>query len=758
MIIRPHLRSFAAGEITPELFGRIDLVQFQTGLARCYNFWTLPHGPAQNRNGFAFVNETKNSLQRSVLIPFSYSTVQTFVLEVGDQYIRFHTNGGTLAETPKSITAITKANPGVVTITGHGFTNGQWVYLSGIGGMAQLNGRFVRVGTTTANTFQLNTLAGAALDTTDYDAYTSSGTAARVYEIASPYLEEHLHELHFTQSEDVLTITHQEYGVRELRRQGPTDWALATVSFVPTIGTPGAPTVTASTGSGSTTYSYKTTALAEDSLEESLPSPEASTTNDLTTGSNRNSITPAAVTGAVRYNIYKLFNGLYGYIGQTDGGAFFDNNVTPDVSKTPAVVSNPFTGAENPAAVGYYESRRGFGGTPGKPQNYWLTRSATESNLSYSIPTRDDDTIQGRVRGSEVNAIRHIVAVNEALVFLTSGGPWRLAPSNSDILTPTSALPKQISGEGASMVPPAFTADEVVYVSESGRSLFAIKYQWEANGLITDDLTLMAPHLFEGYVQERITYAKVHKTIWSVRDDGILIGVTYLPRQKVNGMHQHETQGAFESVCSVREGLDSPVYAIIERLLDGRTVRTIERMSQMRPKVEEDAFHVDCGVTYKGAATASLGGLWHLVGEEVTILADGGVGTAQVVSDEGTITLETPAETIHVGLAYVAELETLPLVMEGVAAAGQASFKNVSEVRLRVRDTSTLRVGTNFTKMRDLPARSNENYDTAPARKNGVVSVTVDPNWDNDARLCIQQRDPLPVTIASMTLMVASND
>ena len=105
--VRNLSRSFAAGEITPELYGRVDLDQFLTGLALCRNFVTLPRGPAANRAGTLYVLETKYSPKRSRMIPFSYSATQTMALEFGDKYIRFHTLGQTLVENGVAITAIT---------------------------------------------------------------------------------------------------------------------------------------------------------------------------------------------------------------------------------------------------------------------------------------------------------------------------------------------------------------------------------------------------------------------------------------------------------------------------------------------------------------------------------------------------------------------------------------------------------------------------------------------------------------------------
>jgi len=757
--MRTLSRSFASGIVGPELFARLDLSKFQTGLAKCLNCWTLPHGPVQNRPGFGYVLETRDSSKRSRVIPFAYNTEQTFVIEFGDQYVRWHTLGGTLLETGLTITGISQASPGVLTYTGTDPSNGDWMYLSGIAGMTQLNGRYVKVANVNAgaNTFELTDIHGGAnISTVSYGAWTSGGTAARVYTLATPYLEADLSDLHFVQSADVLTITHPTYAPRELRRLGATNWQLSTISFAPSLSTPSAPTLATGGPGGGTpiTVYYRCTAVAPETLEESLASASANVSIDLTVAGNYVNITPAAVTGALRYNVYKLSNGLYGYIGQTDGTVFKDAHITADVSQTPPEANTPFTGADNyPGAVGYHEQRRCFGGTNNKPQNFWATRSATENNLSYSIPTRDDDAIAFRVAAREVNRIRHIVSLDQ-LLFLTSGGEWKVAPQNSDVLTPDSAAPKQIAAEGASNVQPAVTGSAVIYVQESGSRLREMKYTWEANGYNVRDISILAPHLFDDYTINDLAYAKTpSKMIWCVRSDGNLLGLTYLPEHDVLGWHEHSTDGSFESVASVKEGSEHVLYAIVKRTINGRTVRYVERLHTRKFSDPADAFFVDAGATYDGAATTSITGLWHLEGEEVAVLADAAVHPNVAVTG-GAITLEGEASVVQIGLPIVADIQTLPLSIE-TAAFGQGAQKNINEVALRVKDSSGFVIGPNFDEMVEVTQRSNENYGEAPALMTDVVVVTVMPEWGDDAQVCLRQSAPLPVTVLSMALDVA---
>jgi hypothetical protein len=186
--------SFAAGELTPALYSRTDLQKYHIGMRTMLNWYVHAQGGASNRPGTAWVGETIDSIPSSVdstilgrLIPFQYSTIQSYILEFGDQFMRVIKDGAYVTETPKNITAITKSSFPFLTITGHGFVSGDVIYLSGIGGMTQLNGRFVTVVVIDPNTITIYYHA-VQINTTSYTTYTSGGTAARVYTLATPYV------------------------------------------------------------------------------------------------------------------------------------------------------------------------------------------------------------------------------------------------------------------------------------------------------------------------------------------------------------------------------------------------------------------------------------------------------------------------------------------------------------------------------------------------------------------------------------------
>lgn len=286
-------RSFSGGEIGDELSFRVDTIKYVTGLKTMRNFYTMRHGGATNRPGTKFVCEVNDSSKVVRLIPFVFNSTQTYILEFGDEYMRVIRNGAQVSDLSLTITGVTKADPGVVTYTGTDPSNGDEVFISGVGGMTELNNRNFKIANVNAgsNTFELQLMDGSTdLNTTGYTTYTSGGTAERIYQITTPYDSSDLSELQFVQSADVITIVHPEYQPRDLSRTGHSSWSLDVITFKPESAR--ATGLNASTGGGSgETYEWQVTAIDPDTLEESLPAIEA--TKNITAITKAN---PAVVT------------------------------------------------------------------------------------------------------------------------------------------------------------------------------------------------------------------------------------------------------------------------------------------------------------------------------------------------------------------------------------------------------------------------------------------------------------------------------
>lgn len=594
--------SFTGGEISPSLYGRTDLQRYQTALRTCRNFFVRAHGGISNRAGLRFICPVKNHTDEVRLIPFQFSTQQTYVLEFGDQYMRIIRDGGQVLETGQSVTGATQANPCVVTVTGHGYSNGEWVYISGVEGMTELNGRWFEVANSTTNTFELS-----GIDSSAYTAYTSGGDAARVYEITTPYSAQDAQELKFAQSADVLYITHPDHQQRKLSRTGHTSWTLATIDFdvdlLPPTNVSGS--WSATFPDGMTFEKYVVTSVDTTTGDESEPSQLAyARRNQIWTAGETINLAWTAATGASQYNIYKESAGVYGYIGDATTTSFSDDNITADTGRTPPEARNPFADSNYPSVVTFFEDRLWFANSDSDPQTTWGSQTANYENYNVSTPPLDDDAVTLTVNARQVNAIRHMIPLND-LLLLTSGAVWRVSGGNSgDPITPSQARVKVQSEDGAADIPPIVVGSTVLFVQDKGQNIRDLGYRFEDDAYNGSDLSVMSRHLFEGFTVRDWAYARVPNSIvWTVRSDGALLGLTYMQEHDVWGWHRHETDGTFENVVTIGEGSEDVAYFVVNRTIGGSTRRYIERMESRFVTDVRESFFVDSGLTLNSPMT-----------------------------------------------------------------------------------------------------------------------------------------------------------
>ncbi len=262
--------SFGGGIMSPATYARMDLQKFSTGVARADNYFVRSEGGISNRAGFEFIKETKDSANVSRLISFRFNEEQTYALEFGQLYMRVYQNGGIVLESNQNIIGATQANPVELTVTGHGYSTGDEVFVTSVVGMTELNSKFYTITVTGANTFTLDGIDGTA-----FTAYTSGGVSGRVYTVTMPYVADDLALLKFRQSNDVLYLTHPSYAPRKLTRTGAAAWTIEQIDFRPEQARPTGLSVSVNNTAESTTYKYQVTAVAEETSEESLLGTEA---------------------------------------------------------------------------------------------------------------------------------------------------------------------------------------------------------------------------------------------------------------------------------------------------------------------------------------------------------------------------------------------------------------------------------------------------------------------------------------------------
>jgi hypothetical protein len=401
-----------------------------------------------------------------------------------------------------------------------------------------------------------------------------------------------------------------------------------------------------------------------------------------------------------------------------------------------------------PGATSYYEGRRVFGGSEFQPQDVFMSASGTEADISYSIPTVDSDRIYFRIAAREQSRVRHIVPVAQ-LMLLTDSTEYQVTPANDDILTPSSVSVRPQSFVGASYPQPALVNNTVVFSAARGGHVRELGYNASVLGYLTGDLSIRAAHLFDDFTIKDMAYQKAPLPIvWCVSSSGKLLGLTYVPEEQVGAWHQHTTtDGTFESVVCVPEGDEDAVYVIVKRGSNHYVERLADTYRGGTENIE-DAFFVDSGVTYTGAATTTINGLAHLDGKTVAYLADGLPGTGTV--DGGTLELSTAASKVHVGYPMTSQIKTLPMTMLNVDAFGTGRTKNVNRVWARLFESAAFEVGPKTSSLRtsSVPA--------AGSLLSDFVEVTMPPSWTDEGQIVIQQDKPLPLTIAGMTLEVAT--
>lgn len=879
-------RGFSGGELTPEFFAKSDDVKYANGLAECTNFVCLPHGPIQNRSGFKFVREVKDSSKKVRILPFKYSVTQTAIIELGEGYTRFHTDAQTyLSGTPAAWSSSTA------------YTRGDIVENGGANYYCIL-----------ANSNH------APPDSTYWYAILSEA-----YEIPNDFLQDELFDIHYVQSNDVVTLVHNNHAPSELRRYSSTKWLLDDIDFVPDVLPPtsiAASPFGVTTGLSTHTYVVTTTSGAKES-ERSM---EVSCSNNLLANEAYNVISWVPASNGNIYSVYKKQAGVYGFIGSTTENSITDDNITPDLSKTPPVYEYPFvnngivsvqvtsggsnygtayfsgggfisvaidnpgvsynsgadtitaadptgtgatfsfttdgggsltqvnvlsagqghtsptltthtstgsgarlsakitpviyktvtisvtdptgtgavlipvivngaitsiyvanpgknytnpvisiaeasggsgasfgtitlSGSQFPGAVSYFEQRRCFAGTASSPQSIWMTKTGTESVISASSPTRDDDRILFKVAARESNKIQHLLPLN-ALLMLTDSSEYRITSVNSDAITPTSFSVKPQSYIGSTNVQPMIVNNSIIFCSRRGGHVIEMGYANE-NQIATINRSIRSTHLFNGFDILDMAYSQSpNQMLWFVRSDGVLLGMTYLPEQQVFAWHKHTTDGLFESIAVVPESGVDNLYAVIKRTINGAEKRYIERLEPRVDDNREDAFFVDSGLTYEGAETSTITGLDHLEGKTVNINANGMPQLQKTVTG-GAITLDYSTTKAHIGLPIVATAKTLPVATQadrGDSVYSSGRVLNINKAWLRVYRSNGLKVGFSEDTLLEFKERTKELPGAPTNQITDVQELVVSPGYTNSGQLIIKQDYPLPTTISSVTM------
>lgn len=400
-----------------------------------------------------------------------------------------------------------------------------------------------------------------------------------------------------------------------------------------------------------------------------------------------------------------------------------------------------------PSATGFYEDRLVFAGSKGFPQTFWTSKTGDYYNFGTSIPSADDDGITATLNGGQMNGIKAIIAFGEMLL-LTAGGEFKVSGGGKAI-TGSNVLSQPQEYRGVSDVNPVTIGSRIIYVQHQGNIIRDLAYSYDVDKYTGDDLNLLASHLFEGHKIISMTYQQIPNSIvWCVRDDGLLLGLTYIKEQDIYAWHQHTTAGGkFVSVCNIGGATEDKLYAVIER--GGQYYVEIMESRDKSTNVE-DQFFVDSGITYEGEPTDEISGLEHLEGYTVAILADGNVLPQQTV-ENGKVLLGNKYKKVHVGLPIDAEIKTLPIDFTVQDGTYLSRKKRIATVTLLLKDSRGGLFGMKENELYEFKWRSNEAYGEPIGLQTGKFKVTIkSATYDETQQIIIKQPDPLPMTVLSL--------
>lgn len=400
-----------------------------------------------------------------------------------------------------------------------------------------------------------------------------------------------------------------------------------------------------------------------------------------------------------------------------------------------------------PSAVGFYEDRLTFAGSPNNPQTAWASKTGDYYNFGVSIPSVDDDAVTFTLNGGQMNGIKAIIAFGE-MILLTAGGEYKVSGGGKP-LTGSNVLSQPQEYRGVSDVNPVTVGSRIVYVQHQGNIIRDLAYSYDVDKYTGDDLNLLASHLFDGHKIISMTYQQIpNSIIWCVRDDGLLLGLTYIKEQDVYAWHQHQTSdGKFVSVCSISGRTEDQLYAVIER--GGHYY--VEMLASRDASTDvADQFYVDSGISYSGEPVTEITGLEHLEGYRVAILADGNVLPEQLV-DDGKVVLGNAYSKVQVGLPIDAVLRSLPIEFQGQDGTYLSRKKRIAAINIMLKDSRGGLYGINDKQLDEIKWRSTENYGEPIKLQTGKFKIAVPSStWSETQQVIIKQPLPLPLTVLAM--------
>lgn len=752
--------AFNGGEFSPLMYGRQDVDKYKTALAFSMNGVLLAQGPWTRRSGTLRLNQTRdgNANKKSYLFPFNFSVTQAYMLEFGDLYIRFYSGHGLITQTPNVLTAATRANPCVVTYTGVDPANGDRMFIQGVIGMTQLNNREFTVANVNAGakTFELS-----GVNSTNYGAYASGGTAANILNLTSGYAVADLPALRVLQSADVLYLLHAKYKPQKLIRTSALSWSLVNIGFLD--GPYGSLNAT-------------TTTLTPSAF---APGAGVTLTASSVVGINGDQGFLATDVGRlirIKQGTTWGYVQVTGFTSTTVVTVTIVNTLTDVTAKVNWKLGLWSDTTGYPGTGCFYEDRLVLGGTTTAPQRFDGSKNSDYENFA---PTAVDGTVAAdnavsfTLSSGDINPIYWLANNARGLLAGTGGGEWVVkASALNEALSPTNISAKRSSRYGSAQVAPVIAGNTVLYIGRGQRKMRELAYVWEDDNFRSPDMTLLAEHITFPGVAKIVFQLLPQPIVWALMTDGTLRSFTYERDQNVTGWARHAIAGPGDAsggaavvediaVTTAPDGINDEIWLTVKRYINGTTIRNVEVMTALWLSTNDQltAFYMDCGGTViNGSPSATVTGAFWLEGQSVGVYVDGAAHPAVTVTN-GTLTLLYAGSVVTWGYLYNSDGQTLPAPAASPDGSGQGKMKKIGRIGFWLMNTLGLKFGSDVNALDELIVSVwGDKYGSATPLQTGVIRERFAGNFDLTGQVYWRCNGPFPATVLSVMPQVTVSD
>jgi len=725
-------RNFTGGEISPNLDARADITRFRAALKECENFVVLAQGGMTRRSGFRDVHA---ALAASTLVPFVFSATDGYALEFGVGTMRAFRDFGILVD------------------------------------------------------------------------------GADPFELATSFTADEIALLRYAQQADVMFLSTGKRPVQILKRLAETDWTIEDAVFR------NGPFLDENIDDGVTISSDAAGEMPKGTDFNLAANTDLWTADNVgglilirAPDGNKYSVWQPEIDGAPDGIIRRWGNNWYKKVGAAihnkggteppvhlvgvdwDGDEYGGNAIKWQFLHSGWGIAKitGYTDARHVScqaityipdevqgdgtwrwAEGAWSTRRGFPKLVGFHKGRFYAAATDYQPTTVWGSCIDDYTNMDAINVTDDKALKYTMAAREGQVNFpawlcsfrvlgigTAGDECTLQPADGTRIAPDNVEIAEGTSEGSAYTN-AVKVDGPVFISRDRKRIHEMGYDINQSDYVAPDLTIAADHITGPGVTKLAWMRDPYRTLFAVRDDGVLASCTLRKDQDINGWHRQVTvKGAVEDIACVPapDGTRMDLWAIVTRTLAAGTVRRVESlMPFIEPLLARgvadvtDSFFVDCGYVYDGVPATNISGLDILNGETVSILADGKVKPPQVVA-AGAIVLDVAASKVIVGLPMTARAKSLRYDKD--AGGGKLSGKSVrvNQVTIAVRNAGGVNIQSGSKQAELLNPPQGYNMGVAVPLFSGIYEpVPLEAAWDEGGEITLSCDQPLPATILAWT-------